>query len=349
MQILLINVHSSCNAGDAALTFVALKQLREHFPDCGFTLAMDDPGSHSGQGRAVRSFFGWVRKEGAWRVGNLAWLVPASLVSFLTYRLFGKALFVLTPAGLRAVVQAYVQADIVVSKPGGFLYSSGRGVTFLVSIYTMLAAWLAGKPLYMYPQSIGPLARQWERVLLRWMLERMRIVMVREPISLGELQSLGLSGKRCHLLPDLAFAFPGAPASSAKKWLQAQGIQAAGDKPLLGMTVIQWGAQNPRFTRQAEYEAACARAARFFVEQYGGQVVLFPQVWGPSASQDDRVAARRVAGRLADLDRAVFMIEDPLSPDLLKAVYGLTDLFVGTRMHSNIFCLAEGVPVVAIG
>jgi colanic acid/amylovoran biosynthesis protein len=115
------------------------------------------------------------------------------------------------------------------------------------------------------------------------------------------------------------------------------------------MTVIRWGAQNPRFTRQAEYEAACARAARFFIEQHDGQVVLFPQVWGPSVSQDDRVAARRVAEHLHDLNRVVFMIEDPLSPDLLKAVYGLTDLFVGTRMHSNIFCLSEGVPVIAIG
>ena len=349
MDILLINVHSSCNAGDAALTLVALEQLRVQFSQSRFTLAMDDPSSHSGDGRAVHSFFGWVRRGSRWRVGNLAWLVPASIVPILTYRLFGKALFVLTPLDLRATVQAYIQADMVVSKPGGFLYSSGRGVTFAVSIYTMLAAWLAGKPLYMCPQSIGPLTRSWERVLLKWTLERVRIVMVREPVSLGELQALGLSDQRCHLLPDLAFGFPGAPAPSAKEWLQAQGIRSDGDKPLLGMTVIRWGAQNPRFTRQTEYEAACARAARFFIEQYDGQVVLFPQVWGPSVSQDDRVAARRVAGYLHDLNRSVFMIEDPISPDLLKAVYGLTDLFVGTRMHSNIFCLSEGVPVIAIG
>ncbi len=33
-NILLLNVHSYCNAGDAALTEVALQELRRNFPGC---------------------------------------------------------------------------------------------------------------------------------------------------------------------------------------------------------------------------------------------------------------------------------------------------------------------------
>jgi len=115
------------------------------------------------------------------------------------------------------------------------------------------------------------------------------------------------------------------------------------------MTVINWRAQNPRFGLQAKYETSCAEAVRFFVERYEGRAILFPQVWGPSASQDDRVPARRIAGQLGDLDHSVLVVEEPLPPDLLKSVYGLMDLFIGTRMHSNIFALSQGVPVIAIG
>jgi colanic acid/amylovoran biosynthesis protein len=45
----------------------------------------------------------------------------------------------------------------------------------------------------------------------------------------------------------------------------------------------------------------------------------------------------------------VRLIETPLAPALLKAVYGGLDAFIGTRMHSNIFALSSGVPTVAIG
>ena len=35
--------------------------------------------------------------------------------------------------------------------------------------------------------------------------------------------------------------------------------------------------------------------------------------------------------------------------DVLKAAYGHVDMLLGTRLHSNIFALSEGVPIVAIG
>ena len=37
-----------------------------------------------------------------------------------------------------------------------------------------------------------------------------------------------------------------------------------------------------------------------------------------------------------------------VQPDILKAAYGEMDLFLGTRLHSCIFALGEGVPVASI-
>jgi len=81
----------------------------------------------------------------------------------------------------------------------------------------------------------------------------------------------------------------------------------------------------------------------------GGKVVLLPQCWGPTPGEDDRRTARRIAGLVADLGEAVIAVDDPVPPDLLKAVFGQLDLLVGTRMHSNIFALVQGVPVIPIG
>jgi colanic acid/amylovoran biosynthesis protein len=351
-NILIINVHSSCNAGDAALTLTAIQQLRENFPQSRLTVVMDDPDSTLRDVYVVDSFFHWVKGTGRdepsnWRIGNLLLLIPASILPVLTFRLFGRAVFILTPAPLRRLIQSYLEADLVVSKPGGFLYSSGLGLTMLITVYTFLLAVWAGKPLYVFPQSIGPLTRWWEHLLLRWVLSKPRIVMVREAGSLQQLRTWGLTSPHCSWLPDMAFSFAGAPTTSAEEWLASRGIRRNG--PLLGLSAIDWGAQNPRFGLQVTYEAACADVARSFIRQYSGKVIVFAHSWGPAASQDDRAVARRIVAQLSDLSDSVLLVDWPVAPDLLKAIYGQMDVFVATRTHAAIFALSAGVPTLLIG
>jgi colanic acid/amylovoran biosynthesis protein len=353
-HILLINVHSSRNAGDAALTQVTLEQLAEAFPDNHITLAMDDPLSHSGRGKAIGSLFTWVTRVGEdgqprWRKAGLVWLLPASLAPVITQRLFKRPWYGLTPAGWRNLIQAYLRADLVVSKPGGFLYSSGRGVTLLVSLYSLALALLAGKALYLFPQSIGPFLFGWECRLLRAVLSRARQVMVREPVSAAQLAQCEFSNQGFKLMPDMAFAFQGARREEALDWLKLRGVDPTAGQPLMGMTAINWGGQNPRFSTQGRYESACAAAARYFVNELGGKVVLFPQVTGPLSSQDDRVPARRIAQLAGCEEDTISVIQEAAAPEILKAAYGFMDVFIGTRMHSNIFALSQGVPVIAIG
>ncbi len=347
-KILVVNVHSSRNAGDAALTLAAVKQLKDNFPGCEVTLAMDDPDSHYGDGVAIGSLFQWVKERGHWRWGQLAYLLPATLIPALTYRLTKRSFYALTPRSWRRLLDAYSDADLVVSKPGGFLYSSGRGISLLIALYSMWLAWVVGKPVYMFPQSVGPLSRRWERAATGYVLSKLRLIMAREPISMLQLEQCGISPERCHLLPDTAFAFEGVDAKTAETWLRSQGVNLDVG-PLLGMTTVNWSAQNALFDRQDAYERGCAAAIRSFIVNSGGRAVLFPQVTGPLASQDDRVSARRVAQKLSDLGEAVRVIEPPVHADVLRTAYQYMHVFVGTRMHSNIFAMSCGVPTIAIG
>jgi colanic acid/amylovoran biosynthesis protein len=353
-KVLILNVHSTRNAGDAALASMTLDQLKDQFSPLDVTLSMDDPSSFSGEGTTVGSLVTWLKETSPtgkprWKKWNLIWLLPACLIPIFAYRSTGRAFYGCTPAKIRALIQAYLEADLVVSEAGGFLYHSGSGLTLLVALFSLALAILSGKPLYIFPQSIGLFRKGWECTLVRWVLNRARVVMVRESISLQVLGKCGLRKDHCRLIPDLAFGFESAPAEEAEAWLVQQGIDPAQDRPLLGLTMINWGAQDIQFGWQDRYEAAVAGAARYFIEQYQGKAIFIPQVWGPLPSQDDRVPAGRVSARLSDLAEHVHLIHEPLPPELLKAVYGQMDLFIGTRMHSNIFALSEGVPVIAIG
>lgn len=353
-KILVINIHSSKNVGDAALLQVTLKQLRENFPTSKILLCMDDPGSHSGPEETINSISSWVyaydnETSAGWNYFRLTILLPVTLFPLLYYRLFKRKIHIFTPASIRKIVDAYLDSDLVISKPGGFLYSSGRGITLLIAIYSIIFAGWAGKPIYIFPQSIGPLNRKWEAFLIRKLLERVRIVMVREPVSLQFIKNIGINNQSVYLLPDPAFCLPAEEPDSGYHWLLEKGIEPQPGSPILGMTIINWGAQNKIFDFQAEYEDAYIAAINYFVVVLKGRVILFPQVYGPLSSQDDRIPAHRILEQLSHLEEMVTVIDQPIPAGLLKSIYGWMDIFIGTRMHSNIFALSQGVPIIAIG
>ncbi|MEW6718789.1 MAG: polysaccharide pyruvyl transferase family protein [Chloroflexota bacterium] len=355
MNILLVNLHSFHNAGDAALTVEAIRQLKASFPGSRITLVMNDAASYTGEERVLESFINWFKvthpdRTQSWRLWTFPWFGLHLLIVVLTYRLSGRRIFSFLPLARRELLEAYFDADVVVSCAGGFLYSSGRvGLTFLLSILTMGLAVAFDKPLYILPQSIGSLKRGWERRLTKWITSRARVVMVRERQSLEELNAIGLEPSHCYHFPDLAFGFEGVPKKEAMTWLRARGIFPGREHPLLGITAINWGAQNINFTGQQRYEEALAVAARFFIEHYAGKVLLFSQVVGPTVDQDDRIPAKRVWEQMREIRNHVLLVEQPLPPDMLKTLFGVMDVFIGTRMHSLVFALSEGVPCLGIG
>jgi colanic acid/amylovoran biosynthesis protein len=184
--------------------------------------------------------------------------------------------------------------------------------------------------------------------MLKGILNRTRLILVREEVSLEQVRRAGVTNPRMQILPDMAFSFTPSSSKDAVDWIGTFGIEVGGDTPVLGITAISWGAQTGQHTLQTQYETALAGAIRHFIEHMGGKAVFFPQVTGAAASADDRLPARRVIACLSDLNGKVILIDPPPAPAVLKAAYGLMDVFIGTRMHSNIFALSASVPVLAI-
>ena len=120
------------------------------------------------------------------------------------------------------------------------------------------------------------------------------------------------------------------------------------DRPLLGITTINWEKQNLDFKAQSIYETAILNAARTMMTDLKGKVIFFPQVCGNIPATDDRIPAARIHTQLSDFGDRIVLINQPASAEILKTAYGLMDIFIGTRMHSNIFALGGGVPVIAI-
>jgi colanic acid/amylovoran biosynthesis protein len=353
MKLLVLNAHSAQNAGDLAILQETLICLRGAFPDAEITIAINDElATALPNGVAyVGSFMRWLLRvdtqgEWHWRKPLVPFYALWLALCAVLYRLLHARLMPQVPER-QQLMRAYYDADAIVVIGGGHLYARHAANIAFVWLWLGIAlAVLMRKPLVLLPQSFGPLPGTVQRAMLRWLLSRSALVVAREYRSLGLLAEIGLR-RRVLVMPDLAFA----AASADPVDLNVSVLnRCAGDRPVVGVTLMDWQGQNPDFHNQPGYQDAMLSLIQHVQDRYDAEIVLFAQCTGPTAAQDDRRIARQIVAeaRSQGCDR-VTLVDAALSPEALKAAYAQLDLLVATRMHSAIFALSSNVPALVIG
>jgi colanic acid/amylovoran biosynthesis protein len=160
------------------------------------------------------------------------------------------------------------------------------------------------------------------------------------------------------VLYDLAFDLrsPSAEATSTKTTsaeaiLLDPNIDIFPDSQRLrvGITIIDRGAQDPQFQNQSNYESALESAITKLIETNQADIFLFVQCYGPSPSHDDRIITNRVYQKLQNDSRKINILESFEDALAIKDAYGLMDMVIGTRMHTGVFALSQGIPAILIG
>jgi colanic acid/amylovoran biosynthesis protein len=350
MKILIINLHCADNLGDAAIVYETLRGAQTAFPEASVTAAATIPDSWqryaTEQIVVVGSFAYWlVRCEnGHWRARR--WLAPLVMIGLacavVLYRLFRFRLY-FGSAEQRTLLEAYYSADLVLSTGGGYFYANWPFSPFLIwSLLSILFALGLGKRIIQLPQSVGPIQGRFQRFLVRQVLERMSVIMVREPLSADFLsQVLGVR-KPSILLPDLAFNLP------AGEPLDRNQLPSAGAKLRIGVTVIDRGLQTRGGVSQTAYERALEGALKELLRRYDAEIYLFVQCSGPDVTQDDRDVTRRFYDRLHAGSSRVHLLSPFGTPLEIKAAYGSMDLVIASRMHAAILTLNSFTPVILI-
>jgi colanic acid/amylovoran biosynthesis protein len=345
-RILITNAYSARNRGDAAIILGMIESLRQTsaFREAEIRISSADdrqdarwyPEPTAPSFASLKSDFS--RSPTAGQLYFLLVLLPASLAWAAAWRLAKVGLPV--PRGLRGLLQTYAAADVVVAAGGGYLYTTSAlrgGVVLLTNLYSFFFAVLLGKPVALYAQSIGPFAATWQARIVRFVLARVRLVEVREKYSQRLIDDWKLTAP-VGRAGDAAFLLEAVPPA----W-DSELVRSA-DGPTVGMTVRGWFRSTQQ---QMEYEGTIASFVQWLTRERRASVVFLPQVTFAEGGDDDRVVARRIAEAVQRDDR-VRVVENELSAPEMKWLCCQMDVFVGTRMHSNIFALSCGVPTLAI-
>lgn len=231
------------------------------------------------------------------------------------------------------------RCDIVLDIGGGDSFADIYGRNrFLTQILTKTQALIAGKPLVLSPQTLGPFDRGWSRVLARAVLRRAALVCSRDAMSVAYLREIGFDGPVVQAT-DVALRLPYTPPAPRTDGRVRVGVNVSG-------LLFNGGySKDNMFKLGVDYPELNRRILGMFADRPECEVYLVPHVISDVVRiEDDRAVSRQLVAE----DPRLRMAPDFANPSAAKSFIAGLDFFTGARMHACIAAFSSGVPVVPL-
>ena len=290
--VVICGAYGRGNAGDDAILEAILQEMRSIDPDMPITVLTKDP-------KATRLTY---RVRTAGRMDVLTWK------------------------------KAMRHAGLYINGGGSLIQdvTSRRSLWFY--LHNIQAAHKAGCKVQMYGCGIGPVLREQHRKLAASVLNAsVDVITLREPDSLKELQSMGVTKPEILLTADPALTLPAASEDEIDSVLLRAGIPPHGK--YLCFALRNWKGfedKAPLF----------AQAAKYAYETYS----LTP-VFAAVEKHLDPVAGRLAA---AGLDIPHFFLDDAGSAGTIIGALSRMQAVVSMRLHALIFAAGQGIPLAGV-
>lgn len=172
-------------------------------------------------------------------------------------------------------------------------------------------------------------------------LNKATLIIVRENITKEYLTKIGVISP-IYLTADCAFILDSASSKVVDDILLKEHI-TINSRPLIGVSVnIMLDDDNNH------YATTMAKLIDYLIQKLNAQVIFIPHVVSikKGGQSDDRKMAKKIYELIENKD-AVGLIKGDYSPEELKGIIRLSDLFIGGRMHANIAALSSNIPTLA--
>ena len=290
--VVICGAYGRGNAGDDAILEAILQEMRAIDPDMPITVLTKAP-------KATRLTY---RVRTAGRMDVLTWK------------------------------KAMRHAALYINGGGSLIQdvTSRRSLWFY--LHNIQAAHKAGCKVQMYGCGIGPVLRKQHRQLAARVLNAsVDVITLREPDSLKELQSMGVTKPEILLTADPALTLPAANSDEIDSVLLRSGIPPRGN--YLCFALRNWKG----FEEKAPL---FGQAAQYAYETYG----LTP-VFAAVEKHLDPVAGRLAA---AGLKIPHYFLDDAGSAGTIIGALSRMQAVVSMRLHALIFAAGQGIPLAGV-
>lgn len=291
--VVICGAYGRGNAGDDAILEAILEEMRGIDPDMPVTVISKNPGST-----------------------RLAYRVRA-----------------VSRVDLPGWLGAMKRAKLYINGGGSLIQdvTSRRSLWFY--LMNIRAAKRAGCGVQMYGCGIGPVTRESHRKLAAKVLNRnVDVITLREPDSLEELKSMGVTEPEIKLTADPALTLRPAAEEQTDSMLLRAGIPPHGN--YICFALRPW----PGFREKA---SLFGEAARYAWERYGLTTVFTAVEKG-----QDPAAARLAAQALEGVPH--YFLDDAGAAGTIIGALSRMKIVVSMRLHALIFAAGQGIPLAGV-
>ena len=231
-----------------------------------------------------------------------------------------------------------LRSDMVIDIGGGDSFADIYGGRRLRRMFILkYLTHLAGTPLVMAPQTIGPFTKPVSRFLARLSMRLCAVVATRDTLSTAAAREMGVTRPIIEA-SDVALRLQFDPPSPRAGGPVRVGLNVSGLLMGGGYT------GHNEFALKSDYPVLVRDIIRFF-QGRGCEVHLVPHVivaTGAMVGEDDMRASMMLAAEFP----GTVLAPSFKTPSEAKSYIASMDFFLGARMHACVAAFSTGVPVV---
>ncbi|KKN19486.1 hypothetical protein LCGC14_0945270 [marine sediment metagenome] len=194
------------------------------------------------------------------------------------------------------------------------------------------------KPLIIFPQSLGPFIHFFSKIMARIIFNYSKVIFIRERISLNYIRTFLNNPQNIFFCIDTAFFL--------EENTEETNYDKFYEKNNESLLII--GIAASQLISSEKYIEIFSNLSNQIINSYGHKILLIPHVIDTIAyKNDDRIVLKKIYQNIHRKEKCL-IIEEDLPAPILKKLIGMCDIFIGSRMHSNIAAISSNVPTIAI-
>ncbi len=228
--------------------------------------------------------------------------------------------------------------DLFISGGGGLLQdATGKGWSVLYYLGLIWGALFWKVPVFIYGQGIGPVHKKINRLLIKYTLNKVTFITLRENFSKILLNSLGVKVPPIYVYSDPSFLLQKKNTERLNiLFTELKGSDTINRRRLIGFSLRE--TKNYGLNDQQDM----ARIADNLIENYQAKIIFLP-----FKREEDTIFSSRIIERMHN-QQDVKIIKEDLSPEEWLSVISQLSLVIGMRLHSIIFSCRVMTPFIAL-
>jgi polysaccharide pyruvyl transferase CsaB len=189
-------------------------------------------------------------------------------------------------------------------------------------------------PVMIYAQGIGPVNKQINKKLIKWILNKVDLITVRDKSSKELLENLGVVKPSIYVNSDPAFLLKKKNINHIiDNYPYIRELIHSDNRPLIGVSVREYKSNG------SDLKRIFAQVADYLIKNYQAKIIFLPFQFDEDVHISEEI--------LSLMKNKAEVLKIKLEPEELLSVLSRLSLVVGVRLHSIIFSSIANIPFIA--